>query len=795
MDYMSKKEILIMILSFLCINVYAQNPESVKGRVSDKSGLGIASATVYLLNTNFKTTTSGKGAFSFTKVPTGKYDIEVSAIGYATLNKSITVTGSSMQITLQLATSESQLGEVIVSAQKRDEQVQSIPASISVLSAKQINDYKVWNTEELTALIPNLYSANSGDNRNVTAIRGIATTSYDPAVATYIDGVNQFDLDTYIGQLFDVERIEVLRGPQGTLYGRNAMGGVINIITKQPNNETSGFAGVDFGNHDLQRYSLGLKTHLVKDKLFLGVAGLFSNFGGFYTNAFNNTKFDKQHYFLGNYYLKYFAAPKLSFTLNIKNDINRNNGPFTLVSNAAKAFKTPFVVNQNATTTMVDNTFNASLSANYTGPDFNFTSQTSYQENYRYYTSPIDGDFSPIDGVSIINNYGSNWNTVKTGIQEVRFSSPAASNSLIKWTAGAYGFSNNSPTKQGIHYGKDAGLLGSPIANFTSININTSTNYGMAFFGQATYIITPRFDITAGLRYDYEHKKEFINGAFQSDGSNPITIRPDTSSTASFRAFTPKLSMAWHLTDENNLYASYSRGFRAGGLSQLGSDPSQPPLYAYMPEYSNNYEAGTKNTFWDNRIRLNIAAFYTLVTDAQVPTLILPEAITVTKNAGRLNSVGVEIELASTPFKGFELDYNFGYTHARYSSLNIPDGNGHTVNLKGNHQLFTPDVTSMLAMQYTCELGGRKQKKLSIHGDWRYIGDQYFDFANHNEQKAYSLFNTRAGVSTDRFGIFIWAKNIFNKKYVDYAYDFGAVHLGNPQTFGVSLKINFGINN
>ena len=275
------------------------------------------------------------------------------------------------------------------------------------------------------------------------------------------------------------------------------------------------------------------------------------------------------------------------------------------------------------------------------------------------------------------------------------------------------------------------------------------------------------------------------------DGKPAITTQNDTSSTATFKAFTPKLAFAWHLTDDNNLYATYSRGFRAGGISQLGSDPSSPPLYAYKPEYSDNFEAGTKNTFWDKRIRLNFAAFYTLVTDAQVPTLILPDAITVTQNAGRLHSAGAEVEFASTPIKGLEFDYNFGLTHARYTSLNIPDGNGGILNLKGNHQIFTPDVTSMLALQYTYDLGRAQKTKLIIHGDWRYIGDQFFDLANTNEQKAYSLFNARAGVSTKHFDVFVWGSNIANKKYVDYAYDFGAVHLGNPGTYGVSLKTNF----
>ena len=787
---MTKIAILISFLTFLYIYTHAQTRVNIKGSVLDNRGRGIASASVHLLNTNFSTSADNKGEFTFTKVPVGKYEIAVSAVGYATLTRPVDINASSATFSLQLAASTGQLSEVIVSAQKRDEAAQRVPISISTLSAKQVDDYGVWNTEDLTAVIPNLYAANAGDNRNVTSIRGITTTSYDPAVATYIDGVNQFGLDTYIAQLFDVERIEVLRGPQGTLYGRNATGGVINIITKQPTNETTGFAGIDLGNYGLQRYSLGLRTPLIKDKLFLGAAGLFSHFGGYYTNAFNNSRFDKQHYFLGNYYLKYLATPKLSFTLNVKNDIDRNNGAFTLASSQEQAVKTPFVVDQNATTTMIDNIFNASLVASYTGSNFNFTSQSSYQENTRYYTTPIDGDFSPIDGVSIINNYGSNWNTVKTGIQEFRFSSPASSGSPIKWTAGTYGFYNDSPTKQGTHFGKDAADVGSPIANFTSININTSTNYGIAFYGQATYSVSHQVDVTAGLRYDYEHKKQFINGAFQADGGPVITTRSDTSSTANFKAVTPKLSVSWHLTANNNLYASYSRGFRAGGISQLGADPSQPPLYAYKPEYSNNYEAGTKNSFLDKRISLNVVAFYTLVTDAQVPTLILPDAITVTQNAGRLHSAGAEMELAAALVKGLELNYNIGFTHARYSSLNVPE-NGSAVNLNGNHQVFTPDVTSMLALQYAYALNKTQKINLIAHGDWRYIGDQYFDLANTIEQKGYSLFNARVGISTPYFDVFVWGSNIANKKYIDYAYDFGAAHLGNPRTSGISLRTNF----
>ena len=780
----------LFVLLILCFSVKGQTLISLSGTISDDKSQAISGASVYLLNTNYHTITDKSGKFSLTGIGAGNYTLHISAVGYAAKNQPVTMNGGSQLIRIQLKDAANQLDEVTVTAQKYEEDAQRVPSSISTLSAKQVRDYRLWDLKDLTAIAPNLNSAVPGDNRTVSGIRGIVTTSYDPAVATYIDGVNQYGLDTYIPQLLDVERIEVLRGPQGTLYGRNATGGVINIITKQPTNTVSGFAGVDFGNYGQQRYSLGLRAPLINGKLFLGVAGVYSGFNGFYTNTFNNTRFDKQHFFLGNYYLKFLATSKLALTLNVKNYNNRNNGAFPLAGSPADALSDPYKVNQNATTKMIDNTFNTSLAINYTGRDFNFTSQSSYQVNNRYYNTPIDGDFSPIDGISIINNYGGDWNKVKTGIQEFRFTSPASSTSALKWTAGTYGFYHYAPNRVGTHFGADAAAVGSPMTDFTSINTNTDRNFGVAVYGQVTYTISPEWDVTAGLRYDYEHKKENILGEFQPDGQDAIVTRSDTSSKAHFKAFSPKLSIAYHLSANNNLYAGYSRGFRAGGITELSSDPSQPPLYTFKPEYSNNYEIGSKNSFLDNKLRVNVAAFYTRVTDAQVPTLILPDAITVTKNAGKLNSKGVELELNATPVKGLAFDYNFGYTHARYTDLAVGN-NGEIVDLKGNRQVYTPNVTSMLAVQYGYELGGPQKVKLVARGEWRYLGNEYFDLANQIEQKAYSKFNARLGVDTKNFSLFLWESNIANKKYIDYAYDFGASHLGNPRTYGVSLSTNF----
>ncbi|MEO7990002.1 MAG: TonB-dependent receptor [Chryseolinea sp.] len=774
----------LLLILFSQALLYGQ---SIKGKVTSSKDEPLSGVNVHLLNTNSGTTTDEQGSFELKDVNPGSYHIQVSTIGFATIEQVIEVTQEGASLNFQLAETATQLEDVIVTAQKTEEEIQKVSLSVSAISSTKIQQYRIWNTKDITAIVPNLYSSNPGDGRNVTSIRGITSTSYDPSVATYIDGVNQFSLDTYIAPLTDIERIEVLRGPQGTLYGRNAMGGVINIITKQPDNRIAGFGEINVGNFGQQRYSAGFRTPLIKDKLFLGVSGMYDRSNGFYTNEFDNSHFDKKHSILGNYYLRYSAGPSWLFTLNVKHNENRNNGAFAL---SYDAIENPFIVNQNSLTTMVDNVFNGSFSANYSGKAFNFSSQTTYQSNYRYYKTPIDGDFSPADVVTIINKYGKEWNTVKAWTQEFKFTSPASASNL-KWTGGIYLFHQESPVKQGIHYGEDvAYFYPDATPDSTSISTGTGKTTGYAFFGQATYTFFEKLDVIGGLRYDFEHKIQSVMGEFQI-GTNPIeTTFANTSSSADFNAISPKIGLAFRGSENTNLYFNYSRGFRTGGFTQFVSNPSQLQLLSYKPEYSSNFEIGLKETFLDNKLRFNVAAFYIRAKDVQVPTLVLPQAITVTRNAGELESKGFEAEISTTPFPNFQIDYNFGYTNAKYTTLKLPE-NGAEVDYKGNRQLFTPDITSMLAAQYNWNLSTSQNIKLILRGEWMYLGDQYFDLTNTIKQSGYSLLNARVGVTAKGWEFFIWGRNLSNEKYISYAYDFGAAHLGDPRNYGVTLRKNF----
>jgi iron complex outermembrane receptor protein len=786
-----KKLSVLCFVALLSFASLAQQHKAISGKVTEASGKPLSAVTVRVLNSNAAVVSGTDGSFSLPSVPAGTYDVQISHVGYTTITQTVKVgADGSGDLSVVLQDQAVQLEDIVVTADKREQVLQKTPGSISAFSAKDVQQYRLWNSKELTAVVPNLFANNSGDDRNVISIRGITTTSYDPAVAVYVDGVNQFSLDTYIPQLADIERIEVLRGPQGTLYGRNAMGGVINIITKQPGNTTNGFAELSIGDNGLQRYAAGIRAPLVKGKLFFGASAVYQKRDGYYTNEFNGSSFDKQDAVTGNYYLKYLANDRWTITYNLKHQNNTNNGAFPMVYGVDEAVNNPYKVNQNAIGKMADNTLNTSLSVQYSGPGFIFSSQTAYQANRRVYKTPIDGDFSPIDAVTVVNDYGGDWNKVKVFTQEFRFSSPAQHTGPFSWVAGAYLFSQKNPNKQGTHFGEDAELIGVPGKNFTTINTSTSKNKGVALFGQLTYAVTEKLSLIGGLRFDHESKYLTVKGEYQPDGSDAFVTQPDTATTEKFSAVSPKLGLSYKVNAASNLFAVFSRGYRTGGLTQLSSDPSQPPLYPYKPEYSNNFELGWKNLLLQDRVRINVTAFYTTVTDAQVPTLVLPDAITVTRNTGKLNSKGIELELGAKLLKGLEIAYNFGYTDAKYNSLKVSQG-GNEVDLNGKKQIFTPDMTSMLAAQYSYPVYRKRDIALVARAEWMYIGQEYFDLANTIRQSPYQLLNLRLGVTTKKVDLFFWGRNVTGKKYVAYAYDFGAVHLGDPSTVGLTGSFRF----
>lgn len=675
----------------------------------------------------------------------------------------------------------SQIDTILVSAEKRMAQAQKTPISLSVINPTNVEQLQINNIKDLKSIVPNFYSADPGDGRNATSIRGIATTSYDPTIAVNIDGVNQFNLDTYIPEIFDIERIEILRGPQGSLYGRNAMGGVINIYTKQPSNTSALNASILGGNYNQFNAKLSYRTPLVRNKLFFGISEMYDKRDGFYKNKYTGKDYDYQFGLTGNYFLKYIMSPNWEATINYKHRNYDNYGPFPLTYDASEGFS----LNQNATTIMKDKTNNASFVLHHNGRSFDFIAQSAFQDNYRYYTRPIDGDFSPLDGISIVNNYGNNWNHIKVYTQEIRLHSN--NTTKLKWTAGAYYFNQLAPNKQATVFGSQANLLGIGDKNFSILNTTDAKRNGFAVYGQINYALTNQLHLTLGARNDWENASQTILGEYtHAPMPNYIITTPSTSGSASFNAFSPKFALDYQLSDRHLAFVSYSKGFRAGGLSPLGSDPSQPPMIAFQPEFSSNYELGFKNNYYNNRLLINTTFFYSKIDNAQMPTLVMPDALTITKNVGKLHSSGIELDAFLQATKTIAFQYHAGITNAIFDNFNLAVYSNE-VNVKGKHQIFSPDATSCFAMHLNQPIN--KTTSFLLNADWKYTGTTYFDVLNNIKQSPYNTLNGSIGIQYTHFKLMAWTRNITDVQYINYAYDFGAVHLGEPKRFGITASV------
>src|SRR5437762_7759693 len=267
----------ILPVVFFLVSYYGLPAQTTSGRILNEAREPLPNGTIHLLNTNTTVLTDSAGRFFLRHIDSGRYTAIIHATGFADKYVDVFVTGQQHVLPEIIVNADyKELGEIIVSAEKKEQLLQDIPLSVTVILSRQVEALQLRNSKELMAIVPNLYSANPGDNRNVTSVRGIVSSSYDPAVTTYIDGVNQFNLDTYIAELLDIERIEVLRGPQGTLYGRNSMGGVINIITKDPTDKSSGVAQVNSGNFGFERIHAMINTPVIRNKLTWRLAAVYN---------------------------------------------------------------------------------------------------------------------------------------------------------------------------------------------------------------------------------------------------------------------------------------------------------------------------------------------------------------------------------------------------------------------------------------------------------------------------------------------------------------------------------------
>ena len=669
------------------------------------------------------------------------------------------------------------LETMTVTAQKREENIQDVPMSISVFSDIELEDAGIRDTLELTRFTPNVYMRHV-TNYNVIVIRGVSgfdASLYSPT-GLYVDDVNLSLHLMHNPDLFDVERVEILKGPQGTLYGRNTESGVINIITKQPDNELRGKIFGEYGNYDTEHgsspsYRAGgnISGPIVRDKLYLGLAGQWENSDSFMKNEYNDDdQAGKIDHINGRGTLRWTPADKWDISLIADAiDTDDNVGYVRFLDGPFKTDR--HTINYDGEYYWQQEGNGQNLRAKYEGDAFNLLSVTGRRD----YEQKMAGD-TDLSPLPTMGSHFFKWENDLLS-EEVRISSPS-NNGPLEWLVGLYGF------KEEMDIDFKSQVMGN---RKTDIDIN-----GYAVFGQGTYTFFDRFHLSAGLRYDYidlegDQTYEFI------DPWTGIPQSIDFGKDFDNDEFLPKFSVAFDFTDEIMTYASVSKGYLAGGYHYSGATSEEN--FTYDPEYTWNYEIGTKTSWLDNRLMANLSAFYIDIKDKQVsewdPTL----AVTKITNAAEAHSMGVELELQACPMQGLDLFAGFGYTEAKIDDWTATEMDMVT------YQFVTYDYGDKdlpNAPEYTYNLGLQYRHLSGFFGrvDLLGTGSFYCDAKNRAKEDGYELVNLRLGYEREHFDIVCWCKNVFDEEYEIWKGEWGPSMMGQddqPRMLGVTMTYRF----
>ncbi|MEM9364274.1 MAG: TonB-dependent receptor [Bacteroidota bacterium] len=778
----------ILSFFFIATGLNAQN-NAIQGTVKDVDGNPILGANVILLESSKGVSSNLEGEFIIQGLNKGSYFIQVRYLGYRPITRRINIPDDAI-INFTLSEVFDQLDEVVVTANRRLQDIQKTAASVSAIGFKQVEQLQIKQFSELNSIAPNFRTYDDGGIGAFTLVasRGISTVDTNPAIGLYIDGIPYFSTLNFPLTLNDVNQIEVLRGPQGTLYGRNALAGVVKITTKSPSNQVTGYGNVGFGNLNSKEFGFGLSLPVVKNKLFFRTNANIQDRDGFVTNDFNDEELQNREAIDANFRMKYFASEKLDFSLLYSlQHREAKSSAFVLASEqnplTSILENSPFEVNFNEAVFRDAFTQNMALNLNYRFGSFSLNSTTSYQvtDSERF----DEFDYMPLDLQA-----GGGELTFQTVGQEFRLQSTAERS--LNWTSGVFLYLNRDKRFEIFENGADGGIANPDIATIVPFNRFDDTvieQKGVAVYGQASYALSDKFTVTGGLRFDYEENNSCVDRSF----STPALPEATFSQNAEFDALSPKISLSYQANDKVFLFVNVARGFRPGGVNTLVSDPADAP---YDPENTLNYELGIKTTLLENRLKLNFTGFLVDYTDQQVFTLInLEDFVVGTENIGKSRNFGVEFESQWSVRRGLGINLNLGYLNTDIREYNPIDFfTGQELDFSGRELPYSPEFNGNLNVNYILPLS--KKINLESNFDYNYQTDIFFDFANTDavNQEAYGLLNGRLGVTSKNLDVFIWGKNLTDETYFSYGFGSGGLAtaaFGLSRTYGAAVTAKF----
>jgi len=697
-------------------------------------------------------------------------------------------------------------GDIVVTAQKRSERLQDIPIAISAIGGDNLEKQRITGAEDLVTLVANLQNhSTNGDGMPIFAIRGVKMADYSfnqsSPVATYYDEVYKGNFAFLGVGMFDLDRVEVLRGPQGTLYGKNTTGGAINLISRAPElGETEGYLKLGYGNYDRIEAN-GAVNIPMGDKLAMRVAGTFARADGWFRNQLpGKPDLGSVREYGIRTSLLFEPTDGARFVLRAATTYQnpRVFGVYAQPEAVNRAGLKSRQIEATVTDRRRARTWSVSLNGTIDiGDDLAITSVTAWDKGHYRYREDADGQAVELLELSAVDR-------AEQFSQDLRLTSDFAG--PFNFILGAYYNREDVFNANTLEIGKGFDSDGAPGITFMDCAVGLplacifSNSFDQlkksyALYSDASFELSDRFTLRGGLRYTHDkgNQTNFVADVSGVDGVHIANLIPPSALRFSTDNLSGKIGLDFKPSDEHLFYASYSRGYRAPSFNaQAFFDPAE--LSAAKAEKIDAFEVGAKMQFADRRITLNTSLFHYNYRNQQYIDVDPATAAQQLRNIPKSRIMGGEAELTARVVDDLTLRAGVGLLSAK-----IRQGTLDGVSIRGNRLANSPEFSFTGGFDATLAEG--KHGRLGAHGEISYISSAHFNVANvpRLKQGGYALLSGGIRWESDdgRWNAAIWGKNLTNKLYftargdllAGFGFDYN--HLGPPRSFGVTVGTNF----
>ena len=705
--------------------------------------------------------------------------------------------------------------DIVVIGRGRNEQLQDAPVSVTAFSSQDLTDARVHDVSDFIALTPGVSITQSQSvGISFVTIRGIAQVrNGESSVAVVKDGVQQINSRQFTADLFDIKQIEVLRGPQGALYGRNAIGGAIVITTEQPTNDFRLNVNASIGNGSDRRLQASVAGPIIEDRLLFRLAGSYHDFGGLFHNDYLGVTEDKLRDRSVRGQLKAIVSDTL--TIDTRASYSRTKGDGYLfqfqgakfdpanpcfldpanpfggpLPDADRVSRTPCTNNRGSS----DRTITDASVRIENAADWGTITNTLAYVRVKEFIGSDQFPFSASRNVFGTDGTQTGYEEIKAIQNDLRIASNE--NARFKWMFGAYFLSTKRFVSSSTGIDKGQGIIEiirepayadptNPTVNFLADN---NRNQTYAFYGNVGYDITDRLDIGFAYRYDHDRRRQIIDPSSSAGvpvGCTPTSDAKACSRVAKFHKGQPKVTINYRPTDDLTLFADYGVGFRSGQFNQSGAaaQANFPGVFDLVrAESAATTEAGVKAKLLDGRLSLNATAYHTIDKDSFYFLFVAAAGAQVLVNIDKAELYGAEIEADFTPTPGLNIFASYGFTHSKITRFSFNPAD------VGNKLPYVPADGGVIGAQYRLPL--TDAFGLFARGEVEHRGKQYWDPDNSTARSSFRLINLQLGLEGDaqRWSLTGYVRNLTDKKYNAEFVLGGFVQPAPPRTFGLDLR-------